>query len=170
MGRATPSRAELRRGAWHRDFHLSVSYVHGRQARAVPVVEDAVLWASLHKTAPRLVGATCTSEKPVDRGPGREPGPCRRPVWGDGIVDGQRHDLCSACWHEWNAFHGSYQTMKANPASHDLSAESIARLTFTRGNAPALPPVDDAVIWSELDALVLNPPEDLDEPDWRAAA
>ncbi len=62
---------------------------------------------------------------------------CTRPMWGS---DPHAHDgLCSRCWHEREAIGGTYSTMKANPASHDLSREGIRRLTFARDGDP-LPP------------------------------
>lgn len=74
----------------------------------------------LTKPEARLTGATCASSRT-----------CRRPVWGDGRVDGEWHGLCSFCWHEWNAFHGSYTTLRANPAAANLSLDNIReRLTF----------------------------------------
>lgn len=96
-------------------------------------------------TPVRIVGRTCTNEEPIDRGDGVA-GPCRRPVWGDGMVrDGlgnQRHDLCSRCWHMDQAFHGPYVTFKANPAASSISNEGLARLFVTRGlDAEPLPPV-----------------------------
>lgn len=84
----------------------------------------------LTKPRPRVVGKTCQCEKLVDRGAHRERTLCTRPVWGDGRVNGDFHGLCSKHWHEWNAFHGSYLTMQANPASHQLGPEGIAKLTF----------------------------------------
>lgn len=55
---------------------------------------------------------------------------CRRPMWGDGRVDGEFYGLCSRCWHEFNAFHGHYTTMQANPAAAKLDGTGIQRLTF----------------------------------------
>lgn len=88
----------------------------------------------------------CQSPVHVDRGDGVAE-PCRRPVWGgDGLVNvgDFTHDvpLCSRCWHVWNAFHGPYITMKANPAAASLSNEGLARLFISRGlDAEPLPPI-----------------------------
>lgn len=104
---------------------------------------------------------------------------CTRPMWGS---DPKAHDgLCSQCWHEREAINGSYKTMRANPASHDLSGESIRRLTFTRGeNTAPLPPtplelldaaqqptklMDSLELWA---ALPTRDPEDPEQ--WQEAA
>lgn len=50
-----------------------------------------------------LAEQVCTEPR-VDHGPGEKPGPCTRPIWADGTVDGVRFDLCSQCWHQWRAF------------------------------------------------------------------
>jgi hypothetical protein len=96
----------------------------------------------LTKPSPRLRTATvCASDKLVDRGPGRPPGPCTRPAWGNGSgIQGRGAGLCSRCWHEWNAIHGVYRTLRANPAAADISNEGLARLFITRGlDAEPLP-------------------------------
>ena len=80
---------------------------------------DMILFL-LTKPQPRLVGKTCQSEQ-------RE---CKRPIWGDGRVDGEWYGLCSRCWHEHNAFHGHYITMQANSAAAKLGRVGIQRLTF----------------------------------------
>lgn len=54
---------------------------------------------------------------------------CKRPMWGDGRVNGDYHGLCSLCWHAWNAWHGKYVTFRANPAAL-LDASNINRLRF----------------------------------------
>ena len=72
------------------------------------------------KPRPRLIGAMCQSENR----------PCKRPVWGDGRVDGEWYGLCSRCWHEWNAFHGHYVTMQANPAAMTINAFTINVMRF----------------------------------------
>ncbi len=94
------------------------------------------------KPRPRLVGKTCASDQRA----------CRRPVWGDGRVDGEWYGLCSRCWHEHNAFHGVYLTMQANPAAAKLSLAAIRdhwlyggqRLPYTLppGTCPDAPPAD----------------------------
>ncbi len=72
----------------------------------------------LLKPRPRVIGACCQSDQRA----------CKRPVWGDGRVDGEWYGLCSRCWHEWNAFHGHYTTMQANPAAAKLDLTSLRRL------------------------------------------
>jgi hypothetical protein len=87
----------------------------------------------LLKPRPRLlVENVCRSEKPVDRGPRELPGPCTRPIWGDGMVDGVRFDLCSKCFHEWAAFHGYYRLMAANPAASQIDDVGLERLFVGR--------------------------------------
>lgn len=89
----------------------------------------------------------CRSPILVDRGPGREPGKCGRPLWGgDGYANcggvTHEHAMCSRCWHQWNAFHGPYVTMKANPAAATIDNTGLARLFITRGlDADPLPEV-----------------------------
>ncbi len=147
-----------------------------READERPVAVDVFLFL-LTKTPPRLnTAGICRSDKHVDSGTGSLPpaaghmlmqaqrrrdtsvpggARCGRPIWGDGTVDGVRRDLCSACWHEYNAFHGPYQTMRANPAAAAIDDTGLARLFVTRGmDAPALPAPDDAVLWRELDSYV----------------
>lgn len=82
----------------------------------------AVLAWLATKPRPRIVGRMCQSEQRT----------CRRPVWGDGRVDGEFYGMCSRCWHEHNAFHGHYVTMQVNPAAARLTADNISRLTFNR--------------------------------------
>lgn len=123
-----------------------------------PLAEDVFLFL-LTKPCPALrTSSACRSAKKVDANTGSLPpyacyaqrtpqdrsamkpaAHCTRPMWGS---DPHAHDgLCSRCWHEREMIGGKYQTMRANPASHDLSRESIQRLTFTRGeNVAPLPP------------------------------
>jgi hypothetical protein len=109
----------------------------------------------------QLDARTCCVEREV--GPGRLDLPddvevggerrverCSRPVWGDGCVllgSGNREfDMCSFHWHEWNAFHGDYVTLKANPAAATIDDTGLARLFITRGlDAEPLPPVGNDV-------------------------
>lgn len=110
-----------------------------------------VLTFLLMKKPPRLVGRRCTSRREPERAGGLEgyaatPGElvrCGRPVWGDGEgVNGRGEGLCSRCWHEWNAFHGDYTTMQANPAASLLSGNKIAAMTDIFGRrGDALPEV-----------------------------
>jgi hypothetical protein len=108
----------------------------------------------LTKPEARIVGAVCESTTLVDHGPGNGYGRCTRPVWGDGYVSGVWRGMCSRCWHVYNAFHGDWQTMRANPASHLLGEEGIRRLTFTRGDTDPLPALGADRDWDgELRAL-----------------
>lgn len=90
---------------------------------------DMLLFLSA-KPRPRLIGATCCHVKTF--GPDGEltTERCVRPRWGDGRVDGDWYGYCSAHWHEYNAFHGRYLTMQANPAAAKLDGTGIRRLTF----------------------------------------
>ena len=113
-------------------------------------VSDAMIVFLLSKPRPKL-HATCSNERPVEHMRGHTAhdasaigaGHCMRPVWGDGRVDGEFYGLCSQCWHEYNAFHGHYVTMQANPASHALGKRGIERLTFA--DQPPLPALGASV-------------------------
>lgn len=95
---------------------------------------DETIIYLLTKPAVRLrTEHTCTADIPVDRGPGREPGPCARPIWGDGTVDGVRFDMCSRCWHFWAAFHSHYRLFQANPAAAAITDSALERLFVDRG-------------------------------------
>jgi hypothetical protein len=123
--------------------------------------DDVLIFLLTKREAQVNKAHRCQRPTPVDRGPGEEPGPCRRAMWGDGFVDGEWHGLCSACWHEWNAFHGRFQTMKANPAAAKIDNAGLARLFITRGlDAAPLPPVDGPVadgqpVTAPIDAIEL---------------
>lgn len=88
---------------------------------------DLLVWL-LTKTEARLTGRTCKSPYGPVTEKGRQP--CRRPVWGDGTVDGLFYGFCSRCWHLHNAFDGHYVTMRANPAAALLNDAATRRLTF----------------------------------------
>lgn len=90
------------------------------------IVTGEMLEFLLTKQPPRFSGRMCQSHYHDHDERGR----CIRPVWGDGRVNGDFYGFCSKCWHVWNSFHGSYLTMQANPASHQLGPEGIAKLTF----------------------------------------
>jgi hypothetical protein len=75
----------------------------------------------------------CQSDKLVDRGPGQPAGPCTRPIWKDGKVDGVEYNLCSHCWHEFASFHSGYHLFQANPAASRIDDAALARLFVTRG-------------------------------------
>ena len=94
----------------------------------ITALNNTMLLFLLTKPAPRLVGRTCASDQ-------RE---CKRPVWGDGRVDGEWYGLCSRCWHEYNAFHGKYVTTMANPAAAKLSLNAIRNAMLF--GASELPP------------------------------
>lgn len=81
---------------------------------------DEMIFFLCLKPRPRLIGAVCCSDKAVDRGPGEMPGACTRPVWMD--------QLCSACWHERQSFHGRWALFQRNPAAALLSAAKIAAI------------------------------------------
>lgn len=115
---------------------------------------------------PKLAGRTCQSEQPVDLGAYTDEngkrvhrgfGQCKRPVWGDGTLNVQgfvqEHNMCSQCWHNWNAFHGIYVTFKANPASL-LNASNVDVLRFQTGNELPESDVPDNFpdYWSSADA------------------
>jgi hypothetical protein len=113
------------------------------------VAEDIGLveaWLLL-KPRVRLVGAQCVQRRTQAEVGGMEgyrptPGEfmrCGRPVWGDGkgTENGFGEGLCSRCFHEHMAFHGSYTMLQANPAAAKLDATGISRLTF----GPTLPEV-----------------------------
>lgn len=119
---------------------------------------DQEVWLFLlTKRAPRLVGARCTNRRTDEGGGaggmegfrlgfGTLMHRCGRPVWGDGKgVQGRGEGLCSRCWHEWNAFHGDYTTMQANPAASLLSGAKIHAMEdiFGRRGGTALPSFDD---------------------------
>lgn len=74
----------------------------------------------------------CQTDILVDNGPGEKPGPCRRPIWGDGTVDGVRFDMCSKCWHMWAAFHSHYRLMQANPAAAVITDKGLDLLYVNR--------------------------------------
>lgn len=101
-------------------------------------ISDAWLWR-LMQPRPRLVGKRCQRERPVGPDGDRRIERCKRPVWGDGRVDGEFYGMCSRCWHEYNAFHGHYQTMQANPAPAKLDGTGTQRLTFS--DQPRLPEI-----------------------------
>ncbi len=94
--------------------------------------DDYSGWLMFHllKRPPRLVGARCRHTKEVGPEGERTVERCRRPVWGDGFVNRAWFGYCSAHWHEYNAFHGEYKTMQANPAAAKLDGTGIRRLTF----------------------------------------
>jgi hypothetical protein len=83
----------------------------------------------LTKPRPRISGRYCQSRESVDRGDGVGQ-PCRRPMWNDGRVNGEWWGLCSRCWHSHQLIHGGIAVMRANPASHTLTRQAIAKLTF----------------------------------------
>lgn len=114
-------------------------------------VSDEMIVFLLSRPHPKL-HKTCNNERPVERLRGDtvigssvvgECGPCLRPPWGDGRVDGDFYGMCSRCFHEYIAFHGKYQTMLANPASHALGKRGIERLTFA--DQPPLPALGASV-------------------------
>lgn len=127
---------------------------------------DVLLFLNTKPDTTLRAASRCCSEKLVDSGTrslppaaghmhlqpqARRDAPpakrCQRPIWGDGFVNVGAgpvwFGLCSQCWHEWCAFHGPYQTMKANPAAATIDNEGLARLFITRGlDAKPLPPID----------------------------
>lgn len=116
---------------------------------SVPLTGDEYpewLFWHLMRKPPRIVGRVCQSKTLVDRGDGVAER-CKRPVWGDGRVDGEFYGYCSRCWHQYNAFHGHYRTMQANPAAAKLDVIGIQRLTFTERSDKmfdwTLPPADE---------------------------
>lgn len=90
------------------------------------MTDDVTLWLLRPRTT-RLVGAVCQHTEHVDHGPGREPGPCKRPVWKD--------DLCSRCWCMRMAFHGQWTIFLANPAASLLSGDKIRTMSDIFGGA-----------------------------------
>ncbi len=104
-----------------------------QDASSQPERHTDLVWSVflLTKPRPKIVGKTCQSDQRV----------CRRPWWSnDGRVDGDFYGLCSRCWHEYNAFHGKYVTMMANPAAAKLSLNAIRNaMLFGAGELPASP-------------------------------
>lgn len=105
----------------------------------------------LTKPRPRLqTEHACQSPILVDRGDGVGE-PRRRPLWGgDGIANfggvTHEHPMCSQCLHLWNAMHGPYVTLKANPAAANIDNTGLARLFITRGlDAAPLPDIGSDV-------------------------
>lgn len=131
-------------------------------------LSDGVMWWLLTKPQARLTGARCTSRRDSATAGGLEgytpmPGGtmhrCSRPVWGDGegTENGFGAGLCSRCFHEHMAWHGTYTTMTANPAASLLSGDKISGMVELFGAAenrlpatdpreaprcPAFPPLD----------------------------
>jgi hypothetical protein len=104
-------------------------------------LDEDVLLFLLTKKPPTLVGKRCQQEREAGPDGDRRIERCKRPVWGDGRVDGEFYGFCSRCWHEHNAFHGHYTTMQANPAAAKLDGTGIQRLTFG-ATLPDAPPED----------------------------
>ena len=90
--------------------------------QAPELAGDMVLFL-LTKSSPKLRRSCCSPYHDHEGG-------CKRPVWGDGRVDGEFYGYCSRCWHLHNCFHGHYTTMQANPAAAKLDGVGIQRLTF----------------------------------------
>jgi len=110
---------------------------------------DVIEWLLL-KPHVRIIGARCTQRRPLEEAAGMEGfapisrlmARCSRPQWGDGRgVAGKGEGLCSRCWHEYNAFHGDYTTLTANPAASLLSGEKIAAMSDLFGGVRRLPEV-----------------------------
>lgn len=103
----------------------------------IHAMTEATMAFLLTKPRCRLVGPTCTSDIPVDRGDGVA-APCRRPVWITVGVWGEDHALCSKCWHMRMAMFGPYTMLQANPAAAHLDDVGIQRLTFSDQELPEL--------------------------------
>ncbi len=82
-------------------------------------MSDEMIMFLLSKPRPRIVGRVCQQPDFA----------CKRPVWGDGRVNGDFHGLCARCWHAWNAWHGKYVTFQVNPASR-LNTGNVDDLRF----------------------------------------
>lgn len=105
---------------------------------AKPGISTEMLVFLFEKKPPRIIGRACTYPQHVDKGPGRDPGPCTRPVWGDGRVNGNGYHWCSQCWRMHQLIHGGVGVFRANPASHTLNRQAIDKLTFKDQPLPAL--------------------------------
>lgn len=129
---------------------------------------DSAFMFLLLKSPPRLNTAqVCRRPGFVDRGPGELPGPCTRPIWCDGIVDGKRYDLCSKCWHEYAAIYGPYRLMQANAAAEAPTDAALERLYVTRRLGAACGcgrSADDQLLCSKMETCPMRPPE-APEPD-----
>lgn len=96
----------------------------------MPSVTDLLtLPTSFRATPVRIIGRVCTYPQPVDQGRGVA-GPCKRPIWGDGRINGNGYHWCSRCWHMHQLIHGGVGVFRANPASHTLNRQAIDKLTF----------------------------------------
>lgn len=101
---------------------------------------DMWMWLHIERSGVHLrTSQCCQSDVHVDRGDGVAE-PCKRPMWGDGYVDGKWYGMCSRCWHLWCTMHGHYTMLQANPAAAKIDETGIARLTFS--DQPKLPAFD----------------------------